>query len=34
MPLRIATTGIMHGPDLAASMELLGKTKVLERLSK
>ena len=32
MPLRIATTGIMHGPDLAASMELLGKEKVLERL--
>ena len=32
MPLRIATTGIMHGPDLAASMELLGKEKVLKRL--
>jgi len=32
MPLRIATTGIMHGPDLAASMELLGKDKVLKRL--
>ena len=31
MPLRIATTGIMHGPDLAASMELLGKEKVLKR---
>lgn len=32
MPLRIATTGIMHGPDLAASIMLLGKNKVLERL--
>ena len=32
MPLRITTTGIMHGPDLAASMELLGKEKVLKRL--
>ena len=31
MPLRITTTGIMHGPDLAASMELLGKEKVLKR---
>ena len=33
MPLRIATTGIMHGPDLAASMELLGKEKVLKRFN-
>ena len=32
MPLRIATTGIMHGPDLASSMMLLGKAKVLSRL--
>ena len=32
MPLRIATTGIMHGPDLAASMELLGKEKVLKKI--
>ena len=33
MPLRIATTGIMHGPDLASSIVLIGKEKVLERLS-
>ncbi|MEG0275691.1 MAG: glutamate--tRNA ligase, partial [Coprobacillus sp.] len=32
MPLRIATTGIMHGPDLASSIMLLGKEKVLSRL--
>lgn len=32
MPIRIATTGIMHGPDLAASIMLLGKEKVLNRL--
>lgn len=32
MPIRIATTGIMHGPDLAVSLELLGKDVVLERL--
>ncbi len=33
MPIRIATTGIMHGPDLAISLELLGKETVLNRLS-
>lgn len=32
MPIRIATTGIMHGPDLAKSIVLLGKEKVLSRL--
>src|SRR5699024_12198853 len=32
MPLRNATTGIMHGPDLASSICLLGKEKVLSRL--
>ena len=32
MPLRIATTGIMHGPDLAASMELLGKEKSIKKI--
>ncbi|WP_249029108.1 glutamate--tRNA ligase [Tannockella kyphosi] len=32
MPLRIATTGSMHGPDLASSIALLGKEKVLSRL--
>lgn len=34
MPLRIATTGIMHGPDLASSISLLGKETVLNRLKK
>lgn len=34
MPIRIATTGIMHGPDLASSIALLGKDLVIERLSK
>ncbi len=33
MPIRIASTGIMHGPDLAISLELLGKTTVLNRLN-
>ena len=33
MPIRIATTGIMQGPDLASSIMLLGKEKVLSRLS-
>lgn len=32
MPLRIATTGSMHGPDLASSIALLGKEKVISRL--
>lgn len=32
MPIRIATTGIMHGPDLSSSLELLGKELVLSRL--
>ena len=32
MPLRIATTGVMHGPDLSSSIMLLGKEKVLSRL--
>lgn len=33
MPIRIATTGIMHGPDLPVSLELLGKQVVIERLN-
>ncbi|MGL4522812.1 MAG: glutamate--tRNA ligase [Bacilli bacterium] len=33
MPIRIATTGQMHGPDLAKAICLLGKEKVLGRLS-
>ncbi len=32
MPIRIATTGIMHGPDLSSSLILLGKDKVIKRL--
>jgi len=32
MPVRIATTGTMHGPDLPKALELLGKTKVLSRM--
>ena len=34
MPIRIATTREMHGPDLAPSIELLGRTKVLQHLEK
>jgi nondiscriminating glutamyl-tRNA synthetase len=32
MPLRIATTGQMHGPDLKLSIELIGKEEILKRL--
>lgn len=32
MPIRIATTRAMHGPDLAPSIELLGREKALEHL--
>lgn len=34
MPIRIATTGVMHGPDLASSISLLGKETILNRLKK
>lgn len=34
MPIRVATTGIMHGPDLASSIMLIGKETAIERLSK
>lgn len=34
MPLRIATTASMHGPDLPQVLALLGKEIVIERLSK
>ena len=34
MPIRIATTREMHGPELAPSIELLGKKRVLEHLNK
>lgn len=32
MPIRVATTGQMHGPELPESITLLGKEKVLKRL--
>jgi len=34
MPLRIATTGMGHGPDLFPSLELLGKETVIRRIEK
>ncbi|MFC5559542.1 glutamate--tRNA ligase [Ureibacillus thermophilus] len=34
MPIRVATTGQTHGPDLANTIELVGKEKVLARLEK
>lgn len=33
MPIRIAATGQMHGPELNLSLELLGKATVLERIN-
>ena len=33
MPLRVATTGQMHGPDLMKTIELLGKDKVKSRVT-
>ena len=32
MPIRVAVTGQMHGPELPNTMEVLGKDKVLNRL--
>ncbi len=32
MPIRIAVSGIMHGPELADTIYLIGKDKVLERI--
>lgn len=32
MPIRVATTGQMHGPDLNSTLHLLGKEKVIGRL--
>lgn len=32
MPIRIQTTGVMHGPDLPRSLAILGKSEVLRRL--
>ena len=34
MPIRIAVSGIMHGPELADTIYLIGKDKVIERLNK
>ena len=33
MPIRIKTSGLMHGPELADTIYLIGKDKILERLS-
>lgn len=33
MPIRVAVTGQMHGPELPNTMEVLGKTKVLRRIN-
>ena len=32
MPIRVAVTGQMHGPELPNTIEVLGKDKVLSRL--
>ena len=32
MPVRIAASGIMHGPELAETLYLIGKDKILDRL--
>ena len=32
MPVRIAASGIMHGPELAETLYLIGKEKILDRL--
>lgn len=32
MPIRVATTGVMHGPDLPNALALLGRTRTLEHL--
>jgi nondiscriminating glutamyl-tRNA synthetase len=34
MPIRVATTGQTHGPELPLAIELLGKEKVISRLEK
>lgn len=34
MPIRVATTGQMHGPELPSSIELLGKDVIISRLEK
>ncbi len=32
MPIRVAVTGQMHGPELPNTMEVLGQDKVLRRI--
>ncbi len=34
MPLRIALTGLMHGPDFSSLIYLLGKEEIIERLNR
>lgn len=34
MPIRIAASGIMHGPELADTLYLIGKEEILNRLEK
>ena len=34
MPVRIATTGLLHGPELAKMIYLLGKETVIKRIDK
>ena len=34
MPIRIKCSGVMHGPELASTIYLIGRDKVLDRLSK
>ena len=34
MPIRIKTSGIMHGPELADTIYLIGKEAVLDRLER
>ncbi|CAM3241230.1 glutamate--tRNA ligase [Filibacter tadaridae] len=34
MPIRVVTTGEMHGPELQAAIALIGKEKAIERVSK
>lgn len=34
MPIRVALTGVMHGPDLNVIAALMGREKVLERIGK
>lgn len=34
MPIRVVTTGQMHGPELQSAIALLGKEKVIERVAK